>query len=1692
MAEKYHIIHNEGEELNSILKAEGEFDKAQEDIEALKQRLEKRAGEGGELDNKIDRVNEVLDDKIDSTNKEINDKVDLIKVETDAKIPDNLANGGEEGSIKSNNDSAIVAGRFSFAFGTEAFAIADYAHAEGKKVTAEGGFSHAEGLAARAAGYASHAEGSYTFAEGDSSHAEGGSSKAAGNYSHAEGESSQASGIGSHAEGGNGRAIGNYSHAESGYAEGAYSHAEGSSSTYEYYSHAEGDNTEAYGRASHSEGSETVATKNYSHAEGHKTHAAEEASHAEGYNTNAGAPYSHAEGSNTDAKGEASHVEGYGTTAAQEGAHAEGYETIADGMGSHAEGYKTHSTLSGAHAEGWNTYAGESAHAEGRDTEAVGRFSHAEGLGTKTTPLNEGEHVQGRYNIADDDDAIYAHIVGNGTSDTERSNAHTLDWSGNAWYKGGITTDKIEPTSDNELVTKYYVDNKNVISYTYAELKELKEAGGLKKGQAYLINDFQSIYKDPYEKTDDVGINENTYIAEIEPLVIVASTENSFFEKVYSISNPAHEIFYHFEKDKVVKYALDWATNHKGMIIRRIDEQGNDLPYDFVNMRFRGHDVDLNDVADYVSGVEYKVGDLVEVNENIYIAIKKGKLGNPRMPQKNEWIFIMWGGQGIPSGNFSSNSSIKLPETKSVIIYDRETQKNITVKIPIDKTKVYWTYTFNDKYLENAYKYARNTKVFIHEVMRYGLNGSESGAYFPRFFNVSEAGKGHIDNNYFENSRCIINAQIRGCSFIDSDMIIVGNSVKDTKIFGGEGVFSSNYAKNVSIINSNPSSSLIGYSRLLTYIDCSKIFDVSLNNSTRAPRAIYLKGKSGGIISNVNIKRFGYYTGSNDFVQEDNLIDIICYNMENITIEGGSYHLRFEGNDLKNLKFPYIDNTKAGWPIIEIDEKFADKNNTVTFYQNEEGNLIATEYIGDTLKEYMGFRLVQPKIYGVRVNENASTESITTETSLYFSDTPIESDNVFPLIKEKPTESNADIFFFPGGENYFNWGEGPALKAGDTIRFNLTLMNFIEAEEDLGEEGEVAPISFMLFAHNGVNFTQFDSQVPIDKSGEEYNLEFSYTLTTKDAETIDGKDLQVDSLSITNAKFGFSEGEELKNLNLCLFITKSSITISQNECACAYIGEALEKLPGASWEEEEPFKNINYCTFKDGKVNYYLNKENLYFKDGLIYQYENGELVILEYTDKMILTEGKEYLEFSEFYRIERVDKYLKDIKNVVFSLEEAKTLVQNNNERIYSQEGNCIVYYNEETSEIIIEDAGKDFCFVCNDFYEYSYTTGHAIKIAMPSKIMSSEDFYIINSSSKETGAINYVFSNTQSEEFNTLIEQYFNVDSGAFIINGEIYTWNKESKAFIKLPITATLNGADGDVMIEIPKIGYRLSRNKEGYLDVEITTAKDAEDLGFCYFAHEDSEKIYIGTYLSSLSDNELKSIDRAGNIPLTGLSIEHFRKLAQSKGEGYGLVNFNVITLLQSLYLLYYCSRNSQEVLGKGRVNGNLELGMQPSSTGSTSAVGGLMVQGADTNSSIRCMGLEDFWGNAYWFVDGIKTEEALIPNTNRFSLITSKNCSNIPINYTNKGIVGENNLNYSSIKKVQGTNEKGFLPKEGTNVSDETYWTDGCSLNSNSGAAFIGGCKTSADDFDSAGIFNLRLEIDEHEARPTIGARLMYR
>lgn len=149
------------------------------------------------------------------------------------------------------------------------------------------------------------------------------------------------------------------------------------------------------------------------------------------------------------ASGSASHAEGASTTASGNRSHAEGYYTTASGVSSHAEGHYT-------------TASGIASHAENSNCKAFGDSSHAEGNATIANRF--AQHVFGTYNTAEPTTTdfsvkgTYVEIVGNGTGTNNRSNARTLDWSGNEVLAGKLTVGAA-PTADMDVAPKKYVDD---------------------------------------------------------------------------------------------------------------------------------------------------------------------------------------------------------------------------------------------------------------------------------------------------------------------------------------------------------------------------------------------------------------------------------------------------------------------------------------------------------------------------------------------------------------------------------------------------------------------------------------------------------------------------------------------------------------------------------------------------------------------------------------------------------------------------------------------------------------------------------------------------------------------------------------------------------------------------------------------------------------------------------------------------------------------------------------------------------------------------------------------------------------------------------------------------------------------------------------------------------------------------------
>jgi hypothetical protein len=367
---------------------------------------------------------------IDTTN-------NIIKLDRDLSFSTNYAYSSVTGTLYYNYKDAISVNTTSE--GSCTFAFGEDSHVEGKGTKTLKSQSHAEGCFTVASGIYSHAEGNKTFAENTAAHAEGFSSNAIGIYSHAEGVHTTASGGHSHAEG-------NYT-----IASGSGSHAEGRSISTGMLSHSEGcPRVEAISLTG------DAGSTSYTYTQNLEDYFVNYSGRKEIWSSNNLLSSSY-EITNIDAENKTITLDktlssttaisnktyyiALITTASQQGSHAEGMSTISNGYATHAEGRVT-------------TASGNNTHAEGFLTTAKGTNTHAEGSNTIASSNNQ--HAQGKYNI-EDTAGTYADIVGNGTSDSARSNAYTLDWNGNGWYAGKVTVGT-GPTENMDVATKQYVD----------------------------------------------------------------------------------------------------------------------------------------------------------------------------------------------------------------------------------------------------------------------------------------------------------------------------------------------------------------------------------------------------------------------------------------------------------------------------------------------------------------------------------------------------------------------------------------------------------------------------------------------------------------------------------------------------------------------------------------------------------------------------------------------------------------------------------------------------------------------------------------------------------------------------------------------------------------------------------------------------------------------------------------------------------------------------------------------------------------------------------------------------------------------------------------------------------------------------------------------------------------------------------
>lgn len=177
--------------------------------------------------------------------------------------------------------------------------------------------------------------------------------------------------------------------------------------------------------------------------------------------------------------GASSLVEGIDCTASQVASHAEGFQTNATGCHSHAEGFWTLASGNSSHAEGGNTEAsGACSHAgndgsvasgdnstaiNGGNASGEGSFAvfpgsqakhtYAAAMGQDTITGKANQTVIGYYNAVDSN-AIF--VVGNGSSDTARSNCFSINPDGGYGGTGIAYASRFNGCYQNNVTDTYF------------------------------------------------------------------------------------------------------------------------------------------------------------------------------------------------------------------------------------------------------------------------------------------------------------------------------------------------------------------------------------------------------------------------------------------------------------------------------------------------------------------------------------------------------------------------------------------------------------------------------------------------------------------------------------------------------------------------------------------------------------------------------------------------------------------------------------------------------------------------------------------------------------------------------------------------------------------------------------------------------------------------------------------------------------------------------------------------------------------------------------------------------------------------------------------------------------------------------------------------------------------------------------
>ena len=318
------------------------------------------------------------------------------------------------------------------------------------------------------------------------------------------------------------------------------------------------------------------------------------------------------------------------------------------------------------------------------------------------------------------------------------------------------------------------------------------------------------------------------------------------------------------------------------------------------------------------------------------------------------------------------------------------------------------------------------------------------------------------------------------------------------------------------------------------------------------------------------------------------------------------------------------------------------------------------------------------------------------------------------------------------------------------------------------------------------------------------------------------------------------------------------------------------------------------------------------------------------------------------------------------------------------------------------------------------------------------------------------------------------------------------------------ADLTGADGQIMVEIPKFhfdhtftgsthDYNISRfNLTGFA-VHEAFIKDDVEVDYRYIAAYEgsmwdattSAMVPSGNITTNMYASGDKLCSISGEYPKTNEMRSEFRAMAAERGGGWRQQDFDLNSAVQLLYIIEYADFNSQTQIGYGRTQlsggtwtADSYIGQCGKSNGDGDGTNSIAGNTNDAYMTYR--GIENFYGNVWKWVDGININNNIPYVSNN----DSDWADDVNTSYINLSITLPNANGY---QVTLADTDRGFLPASvggtsSTYVCDYYYQSAGWCV------VRVGG---SAHDTGSAGAFSVVADYAASSSHVAIGGRLAY-